>query len=109
MTAVTRHYDIINTTGALRTNVPTEIGQEYAIETVKWIFSAADLGTAAGQTRDATNPAKGFLFAQFKGAQVKNIYAPNLIKTAAVGGTNFDGYIYGTTTNIAKLSFRIDN
>jgi hypothetical protein len=110
MTAVVRHTKVTNTTGALLTSVPINVGQEYSTISIEWTFSAADVGTAAGQTRDATNPNVGFLFAQFAGAHIKRVFAPRLIKPATViNGTAWDIYRTGlqTPANVTELAFRI--
>jgi hypothetical protein len=88
-------------------------GQDYGLEYIFHIFSAGEIGTGAGQTRDTTsNPTTGFLFAQFQGSQVKQIMSAFVKKTVlgANAATAFRSFAWATVTpHIYNVSFRIVN
>lgn len=111
--AQVRHLDITNATGALLTSVPVNLGQDYAFQTVRFTFSAADVGNGAGQTADtASNPTTGFLFAQIQGAVFKNVISLSLIKPAAATNvTIFNYFTIGDSgfPGWTKIGYRIVN
>jgi len=87
-------------------------GQDYALEYLTHTFSAGEIGTGAGLTRDTTsNPTTGFLFAQFQGSQVKNVVSLFLRKTVtgANGGTVFRSFAWSTGANFYNIATRIVN
>jgi hypothetical protein len=73
MGSIVKYNTVDNTTGAPLTEALQTFGQNYEVRKMRRIFRAADIGTASGQTRDATNPTKGCLVAQFKGALIKEV------------------------------------
>jgi hypothetical protein len=113
--AQVRHLDITNTSNppVLLTSVPVNLGQDYAFQTVRWTFTAADVGNAAGQTADTqSNPTTGFLFAQVKGAVFKHVISLSLIKAAAATNvTMFNYFTVGdvATPGVVRIGYRIVN
>jgi len=111
MTAVVRHTDLTNTTSALLTKVVVDVGQEYGFHSIQKTFITAECGPGAGQTRDATTAANGFLLAQFKGGLVKKVISAAVIKAQTKGTPTltWDVFTYGSTDNSCNLGFRVDN
>lgn len=111
MVATVRHAELTNTTGAIKTSVPVEVGQDYSFQSIVKTFITAEIGNAAGQTYDATTTAKGFLFAQFRGAVVKRVIASALIKSVSQGtpALVWDKFTWGTAANSSNLGFRVSN
>ena len=113
--AQVRHLDVTNTSNpaVLLTSVPINVGQDYAFQTVRWTFTATDVGNGAGQTADtASNPTTGFLFAQVNGAVFKNVISLSLIKPAAATNvTIFNFFTFGdlATPGWVNIGYRIVN
>lgn len=101
MTTAVRHHTLTNTVAALIPSGSPAIicntGQDYGFETIKRTIVTAEIGTAAGQTRDtASNPTTGFLFAQFQGANIRQIISVALVKNVtATHTTVFDSWAWG--------------
>jgi hypothetical protein len=107
MVAVARFSRISNATGGVLASAVVNQGQNYSLEVVERVFAAADVGTGAGQTRDATDPAVGCLFAEFFGTKVKAILSAQLMRNATTNTTVFETIILGTDTGIAQLGFNV--
>lgn len=103
MTTAVRHTEITNSTGAavVAGGAIVASGQDYAFETITRTLVAADVGTGAGQTRNAN----GMIFAEFKGANIKAVISSVVLRTA--GG--FDYVFLGTDAVIANFGFSITN
>lgn len=113
MTTAIRYTALTNTTGALITNPVIGYGQDWATQGIVKTFIAAEIGTAAGKTRDTTsNPTKGFLLAQFPGPSIQAVTSIELIKDTAVThdpAPVFRAFVTATTDHFAKIAYRIDN
>jgi hypothetical protein len=108
MTAVVREIQISNTSGAVLTVAPANVGDDLAEVVVRRNFAAADIGTAAGQTRDASDPTVGCLCAQFYGPRILDveISLPYRLLTATV--TTFATPIIGVNAaNTPKLGYNV--
>lgn len=105
MTSVVRFTEITNGTGAVLTAAVADNGDEYACQHVRRVFVAADIGAAAGQTRDAaSNPTLGCLVAQFTGSRVRAIVDLTLYR--GITGTHvtvFNTVVIGTGANTAAI------
>ena len=107
---IIRHSDvqqIDNGFPIARGNAGVNVGQDYAIQSIRCRFTAADIGTAAGQTRHAN----GMIFAEFEGGRPKSVLFSNFSK---VSGTYNENDIYAVridATHIApvRLQFKIIN
>lgn len=106
MTSVVR-YTAINGGLALLTTALANNGDEFASQKVKRTFLAADVGTGAGQTRDATNPAVGCLVAQFTGSRIRDIINLQLWKNVVTNTTSFRTLVVGATTDTLNLGVRV--
>ncbi len=109
MTSVVRYADITNTTGLPFTQTTGLItfGKEGGSKFFKRTFAAnpADIGTALGQTRDATGGgnATGCMLVTIQGAKIKEIGAFQLFRPTVVNGITinipmFVAVAAGTTT-----------
>lgn len=110
MTSVVRYADITNTTGAVLTPATGLItyGKEGGSKFFKRTFAAADIGNAAGQTIDATNPALGCLLVTIAGATIKEIGAFQLFRPTVVRGSTFNISPFSTTAPLVyAYGFRI--
>lgn len=96
MTAVIRYSAITNYTGIILNSARADNGDEFAAQWIVRYFSAADIGTNAGQTRDETNPSTGCLVAEFSGSRIYDIPVYNIGGTATLYGTQYYGRVWGS-------------
>lgn len=92
---------VANTTAAV---IPAggaliQYGQDYATETVSRTLAAIDVGVGAGKTQHA----EGMIFAEFKGAIIKQVIALTVLRP---NGT-FKYSFLGTDAKIATVGFKI--
>lgn len=108
MTTVAR-FSQINGAAALLTTASADNGDEFAVQHVKRVFTAADIGGNAGQTRDAaSNPTLGCLVAQFSGSRIRDIINLNLYRpVAGANVTNFNTIIFGTGANTTAIGWNV--
>jgi hypothetical protein len=111
MTTAIRYTVLTNGTAALIPHPVIDYGQDWATQVIPKTFIAAEIGTGAGQTRDAANPLKGFLVAEFYGPSIQAVTSIELVKSVTVANavTPFRGFITATASNFAKILYRIDN
>jgi hypothetical protein len=108
MVAVARFSRISNATGGVLASAVVNQGQNYSLEVVERVFAAADVGTGAGQTRDATDPAVGCLFAEFFGTNVKAVIFLNHFKNTTIRNTVFEIAGVGSSTIMTRFGWRVD-
>jgi hypothetical protein len=100
MTSVIRYAELVNATGAALT--PTtglvQYGKEGGEKYFKRTFANADIGNAAGQTIDATNPCTGCLLVTIAGAKIKEVGGLLLLRPIATRGTTFNQVLFSTAT-----------
>jgi hypothetical protein len=103
MTSSVRYREITNTTGAVVAvgDALINFGKDIATETVSRTLAAADIGTGAGAVRHAN----GMIFAEFEGAQIKQVISQVVLRTA--GG--FKYVFMGTDAVSANYGFSITN
>lgn len=103
MVASVRYSATTNNTGAVIVPGGALIasGQDYALETVSRTLAAIDVGNSAGKTQDAA----GMIFAEFQGAEVKNVISVTVLRTA----NNYSYNFLGTDAVTLNVGFRIVN
>lgn len=110
MTSVIRYTTIVNSTGAVltpETGLVTS-GKEGSDKLFRRVFSAADVGTGAGQTRDGTDPTMGCLLVSITGATIKGVFGDGLYRPTAATNATFDRRLYATVTpQVVIYGFRI--
>lgn len=107
MTSVVRYTLIQNGTGAALTSANADSGDDFSAQIVKRIFVAADIGTGAGQLKDASNPTVGCLVAQFRGSRVMDVKISLPYRASAATVTVFRDPVVGTAANTSKLGYRV--
>lgn len=107
MTSVVRYTLIQNATGAALTSANADSGDDFADQTVKRIFVAADIGTGAGQLKDASDPTVGCLVAQFKGSRIMDVKISLPYRASTATNRIFNDPIVGTAANTSKLGYRV--
>lgn len=109
MTSSVRYADVINGTGAVLTTTTGLIidGKDGGLKTFKRIFAAIDVGVEAGKTRDATDPTKGCLICQVKGANIKQVVGFQLFRPANATNQVFDYVMTATTDHYFKYGLTI--
>lgn len=103
MTSVVKYSRLTNTTGAAIVigGANATIGQEYADQAIEVTLTAADVGTGAGQTRNAS----GMIFAEIYGAVVKRVTA----KIMRPGANAFEYVFVGANDVAANIGFSVTN
>jgi hypothetical protein len=101
---------VTNTTGAILTSAPLAPPISTGEYRFNRIFSANDVGVAAGQTRDNTDPAVGCLLGQIQGsrvlmASISPIYRPGVV----IQGTTWIQQVFGALddSSITTLQIRL--
>lgn len=110
MSLVVRYTVITNPTGAVLTigaNSSADEGDEFSTQKITRYFSAADVGTGAGQTRDNTDPTGGCLVATFQGSRIFDVTNLTLNRQQAATNTLFNYPIIGTANNTTKVGWRV--
>jgi hypothetical protein len=114
MSSVIRETVVVNTTGAVLTSALVDAGDDVAEVVVDRTFAAADIGTGAGQTRDAAGGSGGCLCAQFSGSRIVDVevsqpYRPTGLYVFNTNGTGANtsvvGYkvVYNKNLNISSV------
>ena len=103
MTSSVRYREITNATGAavVAGGALIDFGKDLATETVNVVLVAADVGAGAGQTQHAN----GMIFAEFQGAEIKQVISQVVLRTAA----GFSYAFLGTDAVTANYGFSITN
>ncbi len=115
MTASFRQSELNNTSGGVLTPeaaynlISSE--KDSAFKGYKRVFTAADIGTAKGQTRDNTDPTQGCLLMTVKGTKIKAIYAATLFRSVAAtgAGNNFERQVFGVAPFASPYGFKISS
>ena len=107
MTSVVRYTVITNPAAAILTVANANSGDDFSDQYVKRVFRAEDVGENAGQTRDATDPTRGCLVAQFSGSRVMDVLISSPYRTAVATNTAFSGPVIGTGANTSKVDYRV--
>ncbi len=108
MSAVVRESVINNTSGAALLVALADPADELAEVIVKRVFVAADIGTGAGQLKDASAPTGGCLAAQFYGSRILDVEISLPYRSAAVSTTVFTGQIVGVTAaNTPAMKYHV--
>ena len=109
MASVIQFVEITNTTGDVLGFAPANAGDTFASQGVRRIFSADDVGTGTGQTRDTTsNPTQGCLVAQFSGSRIRRIKGLQLWRSVtATHVTDFNMVVTGTGANTVSIGLSV--
>jgi hypothetical protein len=111
MVATVLYSVVKNTTGAVLTGSgdasSADIGDQMALQPLKRIFYAIDVGTDAGKTRDNTDPTRGCLLCKIHGSRVYGVVDLGLYRTTAATNRDFKHKVTGTGANTVNIGFRV--
>ena len=93
-------------------------GQDYTLKNIRRVLASSDnnnhgdIGTAAGQTRDAIGGgAPGCLIAQFQGATIKDVVSLTFYRPVVAGGRTFyrmmDNFYTATAGQISQYEWTV--
>jgi len=118
MTTSVRHTEIVSPGAALLVSgdplLLASVGQDYSFVTIRRTLIAADVAVAAGTLQDNSPTTKGFLFAQFHGANIKNVISVDLLKSIAAPNTptannQFQAFAWATAAHFTSIGVRYTN
>jgi hypothetical protein len=107
--ATFRSVTIGNDTGAALASAVINQGKDYGVYAVTRVFTAADIGAAAGQTRDATDPSQGCLICQVEGANIQFAISSPTNRIVDVVNSDYTTNLFATDAHYYQTGWRIVN